>query len=206
MTWDEPRSLLWFSHADAPTPQWGISEKLSSDLMVDFLSCVPLQVWPPSSQTAPSTIHERKPMPLQWPVYIGRREQRMLQACFTHWTVQLEEQAVLGGTSDNLKKKRKEEAVEACQVDGRWVGGGLKRWKHQGEREQTRICFHWAYMFRKHFWPCPLVYSYLISWRSVVKSEGCVTAWGKRVWMLCVCWSRCALLYTARYDCCWRVS
>lgn len=134
MTWDEPRSLLWFSHADAPTPQWGISEKLSSDLMVDFLSCVPLQVWPPSSQTAPSTIHERKPMPLQWPVYIGRREQRMLQACFTHWTVQLEEQAVLGGTSDNLKRKKEKRKLWklARLMGGGWVEG----WRGENTRER----------------------------------------------------------------------
>ncbi len=38
------------------------------DLMVEFLSRVSLQVWPPSSRTAPSTIHERKLMPLQWPL------------------------------------------------------------------------------------------------------------------------------------------
>lgn len=85
-------------------------------------------MWPPSSQTAPLTIHERKLIPLQWPV----RRQRELR----------------------------ENAV-----------------------------------FRKHSRPCPLVYSFLIILRSVVKSEGSVTA-RRCVYLFCVCNGVCVALYS----------
>ena len=116
----------------------------------------------------------------------------------------------LSGTTDSkLFFLKKEEAVvwpqrqikqEVCLVDiekgGLWMGGGVEEVKTRG-REQTRTCFHWVWMFRKHLWPPPLAYSYLISWGSTVKSEGCVTALGSVSVCVCVCVCVC-LLYRTR--------
>ena len=114
---------------------------LSSDLMVDFLSCVSLQVWPPASQAAPSTIHERKPI-----ACICERE-RTLQVCCTHWTVGLEDHSSVGQPIVNFFLKKRGSCGVTTAPDqtgslpGRhrkgWVVDGWGGWRSENTREGT---------------------------------------------------------------------
>lgn len=168
---DEFTTVLWFPHVKRSYLSGG-SLKLSSDLIVDFLSrCGHLPHRLPHPQFM------RKLIPLQWPVWLWAKRDREWEYCKTvnHWNVQLGEQTVLNRTVYERGSYGVERELDRAGSLSDWQ---VMTWKHPGpEREQRTASLHWEYSCLELYWP-PLVYSYLIRWRSTVKPEGYVVASG----------------------------
>lgn len=100
MTRDEPRRLLWFSHLDGPLLQWGIS-----NAAFRFNGWFPLLCSSPGVATllTDCSIQNSWEETEASGLYTRPEREKKLHVWFTHWTVQLEEQAKHGVTTDFKK-------------------------------------------------------------------------------------------------------